>query len=130
MQAIYYRAIDGIEPVREFLLNLDGRVRDAIVWHIELLNELGERDPPLAFPYSSQVAGELRELRSHHGRRHFRVLYRRSESLFVLLHAFEKTSASVPRAAIAVAEARWEDFKTRMDAVPRRLPRAAGHDAP
>jgi hypothetical protein len=41
-----------------------------------------------------------------------------------------KDTASISEADIAVAEARWEDFKRRMDAPRRRPPRAAGHDAP
>ena len=60
----------------------------------------------------------------------YRVLYRRSGNLIVLLHMLRKDTASIPEADIAVAEARWEDFKRRMDAPRRRPPRAAGHDAP
>lgn len=37
--------------------------------------------PQLPFPYSSQVEGELRELRCHIGKRHIRFLYRRSDKL-------------------------------------------------
>lgn len=86
--------------------------------------------PPLPFPYSSQVEGELRELRCHYGNRLFRVLYRRSDRLFVLLHIFEKRSRTIPESDKAVARARWDDFKARMDGQPRTPPRAAGHDAP
>jgi hypothetical protein len=35
-------------------------------------------DAPLPFPWSSQLEGELRELRCHYGSEHDRVLYRRS----------------------------------------------------
>lgn len=93
MQSVYYRERSGCEPVREFLQALDASGREAVAWAVELLNAMGVNDPPLPFPYSSQVVGELRELRCHAGRRHVRVLYRRSERLFVLLHAFEKRSA-------------------------------------
>ena len=41
-----------------------------------------------------------------------------------------KTSESVPRSEIEIAKQRWQDFKARMDAQPRRPPRAAGQDAP
>lgn len=90
MQAVYYRDTTGREPVNEFIGTLDPKAQDALDWHIGLLNALDEDDPPLAFPHSSQVQGELRELRCHHGRRLFRVLYRRSERLLVLLHAFRE----------------------------------------
>ena len=58
----------------------------------------------------------------------YRILYRRSRNLIVLLHVFRKDSGKVPPAEVDIAEARWEDFCERMDA-PRR-PRAVGHDAP
>lgn len=130
MQAVYYRDRTGAEPVREFMRGLDTAGREAVAWGVELLNEMGVADPPLPFPYSSQVAGELRELRCHAGRRHIRVLYQRSEQLFVLLHAFEKRSARVPESDVVIAMARWEDFRARMNERPRRSPRAAGADAP
>jgi phage-related protein len=60
----------------------------------------------------------------------FRVLYRRSERLFVLLHIFEKSSKAIPESDKAIARSRWEDFRRRMNRMPRRPPRAAGHDAP
>lgn len=109
---------------------LDVAGREAVAWGVELLNEMGVNDPPLPFPYSSQVVGDLRELRCHAGRRHIRVLYRRSERLFVLLHAFEKQSARVPASEVGIAEDRWADFRARMDEMPRSRPRAAGADAP
>ena len=130
MQVVYYRERSGREPVREFMRGLDATSREAMAWGIELLNGMGVSDPPLAFPYSSQVAGEMRELRCHAGRRHFRMLYRRSERLQVLLHAFEKRTARVPAADVAIAEERWADFRARMDEVPRSRPRAVGADAP
>lgn len=130
MQSVYYRERSGREPVREFLQALDVSSREAVAWAVELLNAMGVNDPPLPFPYSSQVAGELRELRCHAGRRHIRVLYRRSERLFVLLHSFEKRTPKVPAPDVAIAEARWADFRTRMGERPRGTPRAAGADAP
>lgn len=48
----------------------------------------------------------------------------------VLLHMLRKDTAAIAEADIVIAEARWEDFKRRMDAPRRRPPRAAGHDAP
>lgn len=91
---------------------------------------LEPNDPPLPFPHSSQVEGELRELRCHHGRRLFRGLYRRSQRLFMLLHMFEKTTGSHTRGRQAARPERWDDFRAGMDRQRRRPPRAAGHDAP
>lgn len=129
-QAVYYRAPDGGEPVREFIDGLGAKRRAALLRQIDRLNLLSDQLPHLPFPHSSQIAGELRELRCHMGSDHYRVLYRRSDRLIVLLHAFPKTTGKVPPSEIKVAEERWDDFKARMDALPRKPPRAAGHDAP
>lgn len=72
----------------------------------------------------------MRELRCHYGRDLYRILYRRSERLVVLLHTFAKRSARINQRDILIAQERWEDFTARMDAQPRVPPRAAGHDAP
>jgi phage-related protein len=116
--------------VDEFIESLDVKRQVALDNQIDRLNMLSPSMPHLPFPHSSQVRGELRELRCHYGRELYRVLYRRSRNLVVLLHALRKDTAQLPEGDIAIAEERWIDFKTRMDAMQRRPPRAAGHDAP
>ncbi|RMH80577.1 MAG: type II toxin-antitoxin system RelE/ParE family toxin [Actinomyces sp.] len=128
--AVYYRARDGTEPVREFLDALDDTTAAVLAHQIDRLNLLSDQMPHLPFPHSSQVDGELRELRCHHGRSHYRILYRRSDRLLILLHIFAKRTGKIPAAEIAVAQQRWDDFKDRMNTQPRTPPRAAGHDAP
>lgn len=130
LQAVYYRAVDGEEPVRAYIDALDVRRRAALAHQLARLNALTDEHPHLPFPYSSQVDGELRELRCHVGSELYRVLYRRSGRLILLLHIFRKSTAKIPPAEITLAQQRWEDFKSRMDAKPRKRPRAAGHDAP
>lgn len=144
---VYYRAADGSEPVKEFLdatfplgprgagatatkIKRFAKRRAEVDLQIDRLNGLPDDLPPLAFPTTSQLDGELRELRITQGGRRYRILYRRSENLFVLLHAIHKTSGPVPRSDIELAQERFRDFKGRMDAQPRRPPRAAGGDAP
>lgn len=146
-QAVYYRAPDGVEPVTEFLdrefpleprkknpspreIEAASRKRMTIDVQIDRLNGLANDDPPLPFPHSSQIEGPLRELRCHYGRALYRVLYRRSGNLFILLHMIRKTTGAVPKAEIEIAKRRWRDFKERMDADKRVPPRAAGSDAP
>lgn len=131
MQAVYYRAADGTEPVSAVIDALKPVKKQVVIDNqIDRLNALASNDPPLAFPWSSQIRGELRELRCHFGSELYRVLYRRSQNLFVLLHLLRKNTGTIPEGDIAIAEARWDDFKQRMDAERRRPPRAAGHDAP
>jgi phage-related protein len=130
LQAVYYRAPEGSEPVLEFIVGLDAKRQAALLRQLDRLNGLSDAMPHLPFPHSSQVAGELRELRCHMGSEHYRVLYQRSERLIVLLHAFRKTTGKLPAGEIKIAQERWGDFKARMNAQPRKPPRAAGHDAP
>jgi len=91
-QAVYFRAVDGTEPVRAFIDGLDPKRRATLLRQLDRLNDLSDAMPHLPFPHSSQVDGELRELRCHMGSEHYRVLYHRSERLIVLLHAFPKTT--------------------------------------
>jgi phage-related protein len=130
MQAVYYRDVRGSQPVEEFIDGLPLKHQVAVDLVIDRLNDLGPAEPPLPFPTTSQVDGELRELRCHYGPVLYRVLYRRSQNLFVLLHMLRKSSAKLPQSDIETARARWDDFKARMDAERRRPPRAAGDDAP
>lgn len=133
-QAVYYRDKAGKEPVREFIVALAasrGNAAAKIHEYIdEYLNGLPGSASPPEFPITSQVDGELRELRVRFANTRYRVLYQRSGLLIMLLHIFEKNSAGIPPREIALANERFADFRARMDARPRRRPRAAGHDAP
>jgi phage-related protein len=130
LQAVYYRAADGSEPVSDFIDGLDPKRQVVLDNQIDRLNMLAPAGPHLPFPHSSQVRGDLRELRCHHGRELYRVLDRRSQNLIILLHVFRKDTGAIPESEIRIAEDRWADFKTRMEALKRRPPRAAGHDVP
>lgn len=129
-QAVYYRAADGSQPVDDFIEGLDARAQVVLDQQIERLNLLDPSRPHLPFPHSSQIEGELRELRCHFGSSLYRVLYRRSGNLIVLLHMFRKDTGQVPEREVAIARARFDDFRARMDTPRRRPPRAAGQDAP
>jgi phage-related protein len=129
-QAIYYRDLRGRQPVEKFIDGLPFKHQVAVDLAIDRLNGLSPSEPPLAFPATSQVDGELRELRCHYGPVLYRVLYRRSKNLFIMLHMLRKNTGKIPVSDIETAQSRWADFKVRMDAQPRRPPRAAGQDAP
>jgi len=96
----------------------------------QYLNGKDGSAPPPEHPISSQVEGELRELGVRFGKTRYRVLYRRSGRLVVLLHIFEKNTDKLPARDRKLAIRRFADFKARMGAEPRRPPRAAGRDAP
>jgi putative component of toxin-antitoxin plasmid stabilization module len=97
LQAVFYRAGDGSEPVDDFVESLGDPAKQAAIDNqIDRLNLLTPSNPHLPFPHSSQVRGELRELRCHYGSELYRILYRRSRNLIVLLHMFAKTPARSP----------------------------------
>jgi phage-related protein len=62
---VYYRDINGREPVMDAVLRLSQHHQASVGIHILRLVEFG---PTLPYPWSSQIAGELRELRSDAGR--------------------------------------------------------------
>src|ERR1044072_2301572 len=98
--------------------------------HLRIPHGKPPEAPPPQFPVSSQIEGELRELRVRFGNTRYRILYQRSGNLIVLLHAVEKNTGAVPKEAQQLAQQRMADFSARMDAYRRNPPRAAGHDAP
>lgn len=130
-QAIFYRDKHGTEPVAQFVDALPPKRAAKIDTFLdEHLNGQPLDAPPPEFPLTSQIEGELRELRIRFGNTRYRILYQRSGTLIVLLHGFEKNTGAVPAAEKILANRRMSDFTRRMDAKPRKPPRAAGHDAP
>ena len=97
---------EGGCPVEDFLDGLDKPRRAKVVAVIALLAEQG---PNVPFPYSSQVRGKIRELRTQYGKERYRVLYFGSPGrAFVLAHALEKSTARIPDRDIRIAEARMK----------------------
>lgn len=129
--AIYYRDKRGVEPVGRFIDGLPAKRAAKIDDYVqEHLNGKPPDAPPPEHPITSQIEGELRELRVRFANTRYRVLYQRSGNLIVLLHAFEKDTGAVPMPEKAIAKRRMADFKRRMNERPRVPPRAAGQDAP
>ena len=104
-------------PVRDFLDELSSAHRAKVLAAIRLLEEEG---PTLPFPYSSQIEGKLRELRTRHGSENYRVLYFGAPARsFVLLHAIQKRTAQTPRHDIAKAIARMSRHLKRVAGKPK-----------
>jgi phage-related protein len=130
-QAVFYRDAQGREPVWDFLsAELTASGLKHVERQIEDMNGIADQMPPPPFPQTSQIRGGPRELRCHSGRELFRIIYRRSGNLLVLLHVIRKGSRTIPERDIELAEKRWQDFKRRMNSTERRGPRAVGRDAP
>lgn len=84
-------------------------------------------------PHSSALKGEkyraFRELRCDCGKQHHRIIFRRSDRFFILLHIILHKEGEIPEQDKRVALDRWNDFVARMDANPTARPRAMGNDA-
>ena len=114
-QIEFYERVDGGCPVEDFLNGLDRQPRAKALALIQLLAEQG---PALPFPYSSQVRGRIRELRTQYGRENLRVLYfGASAREWVLVHGFTKRTPKTPERAITIAETRMTDYLKRQKRV-------------
>ena len=60
-QVDFYQEEDSSAPVEEFLEGLQKKQQAKV---LALIRKLEEEGPNLPFPYSSQVKGKLRELRT------------------------------------------------------------------
>lgn len=99
----FYQESDGSAPVEEFLDSLHAEARAKALALIRALVSYG---PNLPFPYSLQVAGRIRELRTQYGKQKIRILYfADARRVFVLLNGFVKRTAKLER-SLAVAETR------------------------
>ena len=102
----------GRAPVEEYLLRLPVQHRAKLLALIKMLEQEG---PNLPFPYSSQVRGKLRELRTQQGKDKLRVLYfGDARRVFVLLHGIVKRSAQLPEEEIHIAEGRMDRHEQRL----------------
>ncbi len=112
-QVDFFVEEDGRAPVEEYLLSLPAQHRAKALALIKMLEQEG---PSLPFPYSSQVRGKLRELRTQQGKDRLRVLYfGDARRVFVLLHGMVKRSAQLPEEDIRVAQARMERHEQRKE---------------
>jgi hypothetical protein len=94
----------GEAPVARYLTGLPMQQRAKALALIKMLENEG---PNLPFPYSSQVRGKLRELRTQQGKEKLRILYfGDTRRMFVLLHGIIKRSAQLPEEDVQIAEGR------------------------
>ena len=106
-----YEDQDGTSPVRNFINAFPKEKRAKLLAIVDLLSDKG---PTLQFPFSSHVRGKVRELRTHYGKDHYRILYAATGRRgFVLLHAVLKRSASLAQRDIRLAERRLRTWQSR-----------------
>jgi hypothetical protein len=112
-QVEFFADEKGKAPIEEFLLALPLNHKAKV---LALIKMLGQEGPNLPFPYSSQVRGKLRELRTQQGKDKLRVLYfPDAKRMFILLHGLVKRAAKLAEEDIRLAEARMELHNKRLE---------------
>ena len=92
-EIVFFEDREGKAPVLEWLDSQPDEIRGKLLAAIAKLQQHG---PTLPFPYSSQIEGRMRELRTQLGKNKYRVLYFFDENrAAVLLHGFQKNTAAV-----------------------------------
>ena len=108
----FYEDADGDAPVEVFLNGLPKKHRAKL---LGLIAKLKEHGPTLPFPYSSQVDGRLRELRTRFGKTRLRILYfGDANQEFVLLHGVVKDSEKLEKSDIEAAKTRLADHNRKL----------------
>ncbi len=104
---------NGLAPVEGFLTALPLNHKAKALAIIRILEQEG---PNVPFPYSSQVRGKLRELRTQQGKDKLRILYFGDpRRIFILLHGIVKRMAKLPEEEIQIAEARMLLHNRRLE---------------
>ena len=100
-QVDFYEEEDGSAPVEDFIAGLSRGHKAKTLAIVKLLEEIG---PTLRYPYSSQVRGKIRELRTQYGKDKIRILYfGDSRRYFILLHGFVKRTDRLSEEEIQIA---------------------------
>jgi phage-related protein len=107
LEASFFKTSRGVEPVREWLLGLARDERKAIGTDIAYV----QYKWPIGKPRVDHVRGGIWEVRSKLKDRIARVLFAVDGREMVLLHGFIKKSGKTPADEIALAEARWKEWK-------------------
>lgn len=106
--AVFYRAANGNEPVRDWLRDLTIEDRRHIGYDIALV-EFGW---PIGMPVCRPLKGGLWEVRSDITEGIARVIFCFAEGQMVLLHGFIKKTQQTPPKDLALARARKREIET------------------
>jgi phage-related protein len=110
-EIVFYDKPDGSEPVKEFLLSVDDKMRARMMRTIELLAKNGTA---LRVPYSEHIVDGIFELRAKVGSDISRVLYffvigKR----IVLTNGFVKKTQKTPKNEIELAKKYRNEYLNR-----------------
>ena len=116
----FYQDAEGNAPVLEFLDGLPETQRAKLLAAVKKLKEYG---PTLPFPYSSQVEGNLRELRTRFGKTRLRILYfGDANQVFILLHGIVKDTEKLEASDIKAAQGRMTNHENKLKKTKAKKP--------
>ena len=112
-QVDFYEEADGSAPVEDFLSGLPVHHKAKALAIIQLLAEMG---PALLYPYTSQVRGKIRELRTQYAKDKIRIVYfGDTRRRFILLHGWVKRTEKLREGDIEVAEDRMQKHNKKLE---------------
>lgn len=107
IQAVFYRSLDGSEPVRNWLKALPQEDRRIVGFDIAT----AEFGWPIGMPLCRPLGSGLWEVRSDLTQgRIARVIFCAAADRMVLLHGFVKKSRKAPQADLDLARKRYREF--------------------
>ena len=108
LPAVFYRSLNGTEPVREWLKELPQDDRRTLGYDIST----AEFGWPIGMPLCRSLSGGLWEVRSNLPQgRIARVIFCVAEGRMVLLHGFEKKTQKTPQADLELARKRQKEVE-------------------
>jgi len=107
LKVVFFRTLNGKEPVREWLLGLPQEQRKAIGTDIKIV----QYSWPLGMPVVRKMAADLWEVRITIFNGIARVLFTVDGSLMILLHGFIKKSQKTPENELETALQRLNQYR-------------------
>ena len=107
LNAAFYAASNGNEPVREWLKSLPKQDRRAIGEDIAYI----QFKWPIGKPRVDHLRGAIWEVRTSLGNRIGRTLFAVDDGTMLLLHGFIKKTQQAPANEIALAEKRFKEYQ-------------------
>ena len=107
----FYKSINGVSPVEEFLETLDDKQARKVLWVLCMVRELDM----IPLNYFSKLVNtdDIWEVRVHYGGKIFRLLGFFDDAKLILTHGFQKKTQKTPKKHIERAESRKRDYLSR-----------------
>ena len=108
LQVVFFKTLNGKEPVREWLLSLPDIQKKAIGTEIKVV----QYGWPLGMPVVRKMTSDLWEVRIKIPAGIARVLFTVDDKLMVLLHGFIKKSQKTPENELKTAKKRLQQYRS------------------